>query len=168
MPWVLGRPLEHFAQVLDFGVDGAGDERGLAADGDRERVERVVDRAHRRALGLFAERRRGRVLALREAVDAVVEQDDVDVDVAADGVHQVVAADREAVAVARDDPDVQIGPHRLQARGHGRRAAVDGVHAVRVHVVREPAGAADAGDEHDLLAGMPRAGITFFIWARIE
>ena len=103
---VLGGPLEHFAQVLDLGVDRAGDERGFAADRDRERMERVVDRAHRRALGLLAERRRGRVLALGEAVDAVVEQDDVDIEVAADGVHQVIAADREAVAVAGDDPDV--------------------------------------------------------------
>ena len=135
-----------------FGVDRAGDERRLAADGDRQRMERVVDRAHRRALGLLAQRRGGRVLALGEAVDAVVEQDDVDVEVAADGVHQVVAADRQAVAVAGDDPHVQVGPHRLEARGHGRRAAVDRVHAVGVHVVREAAGAADAGDEHDLLA----------------
>src|SRR5699024_6273455 len=36
--------------------------------------------------------------------------------------------------------------------GDGRRAAVDGVHAVGVEVVREAAGAADAGDEGDVLA----------------
>ena len=47
---------------------------------------------------------------------------------------------------------LQIGPHRLEAGRDGRRAAVDRVHAVRVHVVREAAGAADARDEHDLLA----------------
>ena len=130
----------------------AGHERRLAADGDRQRMERVVDRAHRRALGLLAERRRGRILALGEAVNAVVEQHDVDIEVAADGVHQVVAADRQAVAVAGDDPHVQIGPHRLQPGRHRRGPAVDRVHAVRVHVVREAARAADAGDEHDLLA----------------
>ena len=121
-------------------------------------MERVVDRAHRRALGLLAQRRGGRVLALGEAVDAVVEQDDVDVEVAADGVHQVVAADREAVAVAGDDPDLQIGPHGLEAGRHRRGPAVDRVHAVGVHVVREAARAADAGDEHDLLAGDAEGG----------
>ncbi len=44
------------------------------------------------------------------------------------------------------------GRDGLQARGHGRGAAVDRVDAVGVHVVRKAAGAADAGDEHDLLA----------------
>ena len=67
-------------------------------------------------LVLLAQRRRGRILALGQAVNAVVEQDDVDIEVAADGVHQVIAADRQAVAVARDDPHVQIGPHGFQAR----------------------------------------------------
>ena len=104
-------------------------------------------------LVILAQRRRGRVLALGQAVDPVVEQDDLEIEVAADGVHQVVAADRQAVAVAGDDPDLQVGPHALQAGGDGRRPAVDAVDAVGVHVVRKPAGAADAGDEHDLLAG---------------
>ena len=40
--------------------------------------------------------RGGRVLALGQAVDAVVEQDDLEVHVAADGVHEVVAADARA------------------------------------------------------------------------
>ena len=50
-----------------------------------------------------------RILALGQAVDLVVEQDDLQVDVAADGVDQVVAADRQAVAVAGDDPDLRSG-----------------------------------------------------------
>ena len=82
----------------------AGHERRFAADGDRKRMKRIVDRAHRRALGHLAQRRRRRVLALGQAVDPVVEQHDVQVQVAADGVHQVVAADRQPVAVAGDDP----------------------------------------------------------------
>ena len=47
---------------------------------------------------------------------------------------------------------LQVRPHRLEPRRHRRRPAVDRVHAVRVHVVRKAAGAADARDEHDLLA----------------
>ncbi len=131
-------------------VDRAGHERRLAADGDRQRMERIVDRAGRRALGHLAQRRGGRILPLGQAVNAVVEQHDVDVEVAADAVHQVIAADRQPVAVAGDDPHRQIGPAGFQARGHGRRPAVDRVDAVGVHVIGKPAGAADAGDEHHL------------------
>ena len=115
-------------------------------------------RALRARLGARAEPRGRRILALGQAVDLVVEQDDLQIDVAADGVDQVVAADGQAVAVAGDDPDVQVGPGQLQAGGEGRRPAVDGVEAVGVHVVGEAAGAADAGDEHDLLARHAEAG----------
>ena len=63
---------------------------------------------------------------------------------------QVVAADLQSVAVAGDDPHREVGPHRLQPRGHGRGPAVDRVDAVGVHVIREAAGAADPGDEDQL------------------
>ena len=124
--------------------------------------ERVVDRAHRRALGLLAQRAGRRVLALGQAVNVVVEQDDVQVEVAANGVHQVVAADRQAVAVAGDDPHLQVGPGHLQTGRHGRGPAVDGVEAVGVHVIREAARTADARDEHDLFrAGCPASAALF-------
>ena len=61
---------------------------------------------------------------------------------------QVIAADREHVAVTADHPHVQIGPRHRQTGGDRRRSAVDAVHAVGVHVVREPGSAADARDEH--------------------
>src|SRR5262249_164555 len=102
---VLGGALERFAEVLDVDIDATGDEGGFTANGERQRMERVVNGARRRAGCLFAERRSRRVLALGETVDTVVEQHDVDVEIAADGVHQMVSADREAVAIARDDPD---------------------------------------------------------------
>ena len=85
MPAVLGRPLQHHAEVLGVHIDGAGDEGRLAADGHGEDVQRVVDRAHGRALGHLPQRRSRRVLPLGQPVDAVVEQDDVDVQVAAEG-----------------------------------------------------------------------------------
>ena len=124
---------------------------GLGAEGHGERVERRVDRAHRRRLGDLAELGGGRVLALGQAVDPVVEQQDRQVDVAAQGVDQVVAADRQAVAVAGDDPHVEVGAGDGDAGGDRRGATVDRVHPVGVHVVREAARAADAGDEHRVL-----------------
>jgi hypothetical protein len=67
-------------------------------------------------------------------------------------VDEVVAADGQGVAVAGDDPDRQVGAGHGQAGGDGRGAAVDGVHAVGVEVVREAARAADPGHEHGVLA----------------
>ena len=112
----------------------------------------VVDGAHWRALGDLPHRRGGRVLAFGQAVDAIVEQHEVEVHIAPDGVHQVVTADRQRIAVARDDPYAQVGPGCLHSGCHRGRAAMDRMDAVGVHVIRKPARAADAGDEHDLLA----------------
>ena len=109
-------------------------------------------RAERRALGDLADLGRRRVLALGQPVDAVVEQQDRQVDVAAQGVDQVVAADRQPVAVAGDHPHVEVGPGHGDAGGDGRRAAVDAVHAVGVHVVREAAASSRCPtDEHGVL-----------------
>ncbi len=90
---VAGGGVDDRAEVLHVDVDGARDEGRLGRDGERGGVDRVVDHAHRRGLGLLAELAGRAVLPLRQAVDAVVEEDVVDVEVAADGVHEVVAAD---------------------------------------------------------------------------
>ena len=111
----------------------------------------VVERAERRGLGDLADLAGGRVLALGEPVDLVVEHDDLEAHVATQRVDQVVAADREHVAVAADDPHVEVGARQRDAGGHGRRTTVDRVHAVRVHVVREARRAPDAGHEHHVL-----------------
>src|SRR5690606_16068008 len=75
---------------------------------------------------------------------------DLAVQVAAQQVHRVVAADRHAVAVAGHQPDVELGIGELDAGGEGRGAAMDRVEAVALHIVRKPARAADARDEHGL------------------
>ena len=90
-----------------------------------------------------------RRLPLREPVDLVVEHQDLQRHVAAQRVDQVVAADRQRVAVAGHDPDREVVARGGEAGGERGRAAVDAVHPVRVHVVGEAAGAADAGHEHD-------------------
>ena len=122
-----------------------------AAERDRHRVERRVERAERRRLRDLADLARRRVLALGEPVDLVVEHDDLQVHVAAQRVDQVVAADREHVAVAADHPHVEVGAGERDAGGDRRRAAVDRVQAVGVHVVREARRAADARHEHEVL-----------------
>ena len=103
-PAMRGCPSQHFRDVLAVGVDRARDEARLGADGDAERVERLVDRACGRRARPLAARARRRVLALRQPVDLVVEEQDGDVHVAPQRVDEVVTADRQRVAVAGHDP----------------------------------------------------------------
>ena len=58
----------------------------------------------------------------------------------------MVAADGKGVAVAAENEHVQVRPGKRNAAGKRQRAAVDVMHAVRLHEIREPAGAADARD----------------------
>ena len=51
---------------------------------------------------------------------------------------------RQSIAIAGDDPHRAVGARGLQAGRDVQGAAVNAVHAVGVHVVREAAGAADA------------------------
>ena len=139
-----GRRPEHLGQVLAVGVDGPGHEGRLGAERQRDRVERVVQRTHRRRLGDLADLGGGGVLALGQTVDPVVEQQDGQVHVAAQHVDQVVAADGERVAVAGDHEHRSVLTRGRHAGGDRGRPAVDRVHAVGVHVVREPRRAADA------------------------
>src|SRR5215218_2431460 len=88
--------------MLAVRIDGPRHERGLGAKGQRNRVERVIQRAHRCRLGDLAELRSGGVLALRQPVDPIVEQQDCQVDVASQYVDQMVAADRQRVAITGD------------------------------------------------------------------
>ncbi len=145
---VIVRPLEHLHHVLAVHVVGAGDERRLGAQRQTQRVERLIHRSVGGRLGDLADLARRRVLTLGQAVDHVVEHQDREVDVATQRVQQVIAADRQHVAVAADHPHVEIGPSQGQPGGDGWRSAVDAVHAIGVHVVREPGGTPDAGHEH--------------------
>ena len=147
-PPVGGRLAQHLREVLAVVVHRPRDERRLRAEGQRDRIERVVHRAERGRLGDLALLRGWRVLALGQAVDLVVEQEDLQVHVPAEGVDQMVAADRQTVAVTGDDPHRQVGSSRRDARRERRRAPVDAVHAVRIHVVGEPARTPDPRDEH--------------------
>ena len=87
-------------------------------------LTRTVGRAHGRRLGHLAQLARRRVLALGQAVDPVVEEQDRDVHVPPQHVQQMVAADREAVAVAGDHEDLSSGrasfrPVATAGRGRG-------------------------------------------------
>ncbi len=155
---VVGGLPQDLGEVLAVGVDRAGHEGGLGAEREGDRVEGRVQGAHGGGLGDLARLAGGGVLALGQAVDPVVEEQDLQVDVAAQGVDEVVPADGQRVAVTGDDPDRQVAARGGQTGGDGGGPAVDGVHPVGVHVVREAGGAADAGDEDDVLPGQAEFG----------
>ena len=54
-PWCSAACAQHLGQPLLVRVDRARDERRLGAERDRQRVERMVERAHRRRLRHLAE-----------------------------------------------------------------------------------------------------------------
>src|ERR1700724_2918655 len=110
-------------QMLLEDVDAARDEGRAGAQGQRQGIERHVDRAEGGGLGALARLAGRRVLALGEAVDPVVEHQDLHPDVAAQDVDQVVAADRHRVAVAGSDPHLELRARQLEARRHGGGAA---------------------------------------------
>jgi hypothetical protein len=97
-------------------------------------------------------------LALGQAVDPVVEEQDFDIEVPANGMEKMIAADAQPVAVTGDDPDGQIGTGDLDPGGKGRRTPVNAVETVGVQVVGKPAGTADPGDKHELLPGDAQGG----------
>ena len=144
--------LQRVFQVLLENVDGARDEGGFRADRQRQRIERAIGGAERSGFGFLADFGGGRILALGQAVNFVVEHQHFEADVAAQHVNGVIAADGERIAVTGGHPDFEIGTRDFQAGGNGGRAAVNRVKAERVHVIREAAGAADAGNDHEFFA----------------
>ena len=106
-------PAKRVLHVLAVHVVGSGHEGGLSSEGHTDRIEWSSHQPNWRRLGHLSLLAGRRELALGQAVDLVVEQQDVQVDVAAQGVDQVVTPDGQHVAVPADHPDVQVGP------GHG-------------------------------------------------
>ena len=99
-PLVLVGSLQHLYAALGVGGYAASEESSAGAEAELCRAEGILYRAIGARLRDKASWRRGRILALGESVDAVVEQDDVDVDVSAVGMDEVVASDGQSVAVA--------------------------------------------------------------------
>src|SRR5450755_2777595 len=129
---------------------GARDKGGAARDQFFHGVDGLVDRALWVGLALEADGRSRRGLLLGQAIDEVVHDDVGQVDVLARAVVEMVAADAEAVAIAAEEEDVQVGPGQAHAAGERDGAPMDEVGAVAIDEIRKARGAADAGEGDDL------------------
>src|SRR5258707_14220050 len=70
----------------------------------------------------------------------------------------MIATNGKRVAVTRDHPDFEFRVGNLDTGGASWGAAVDGVKAEGVHVIRKAAGAADAGNDHEIFAAHAEFG----------
>ena len=141
------RGFEHGGQILVH-VDRPRNEAPAASERKRARTGRTIDRTEWRRGRAGADARGGRILPLGQAVNLVVEQQHLTIEVAPEQVHRVIATDRQRIAVAGDDPDVEVRIGQLHPCRHRRRATVDGVETVGLHVIGETRRTADAADEY--------------------
>jgi len=150
--------LQHAGQMVHQRVAGPGDETRTGAKREQGCIDGGVNGTVRRRRGACACIGGWRVLALGQAVDRIVEQQQVEVDVAAQRMQQMVAADRQEIAVAARHPDIQVRIGQFDAGCDGRGAAVDRVEAVGGDVVGQSCCTADTRDEDDLVRRAPDIG----------
>ena len=65
----------------------------------------------------------------------IVEENNIEVDITTHSVDEVVATDSEAVTITRDVPDSEVRTCGLQTGSNSQATAVDGMHAVSIHIV---------------------------------
>src|SRR5690606_33979772 len=111
---------------------------------------RTVHRAIRRRRAVGSYTRCRRILPLGQAVYLVVEQHDLAIQVTPQQVHRMVAANGKRIAVAGDDPYIEIGIGQLCTGRDRGRAAMDRVEPVCFHIIWETRGTADAADEDSI------------------
>ena len=144
------RTSEDFFHVLHLRGMRAGDEGGTAGEELLHRIDRTVDAASGVGLALETDGAGRAGLLLGQAIDEVIHDDVGELDVFAGGVVEVIAADGETVAVTAEDEDMHIRTAQRDAGGKRQGTAMNEMDAVRVHEIRETAGAADAGDADDV------------------
>jgi len=107
-------------------------------------IEVVLYIAVRRRRAEHAVRCHRRSLTARHPISIIVDDDGRNIDIAPRRVDKVVPADCGAVAVARDDDDLESRASELDARGKRDGAAMRGMERIEVEVADRAAGTADA------------------------
>ena len=129
---------------------GASKEVSACTKAEFRRAEGVLHCTIRTALADKAPGTGWRILTLGETVDTIVQENHIQVYVSAVGMYEVIAANGKAITVATYLPYGKAWVCHLATCCNGCGTAVYGVHAVGGHIVRQTAGATDAGDNCDV------------------
>src|SRR5207237_6528150 len=105
---VNGGVLQCVLQMRLEDVHGACDKGRFSANGQRDGIEWPIDGAKRRRFSLLIELGGGRVLTFRQAVDAVIEEENFEPDFAPQHMNSVIPADGKGIAVSGGDPYFQV------------------------------------------------------------
>jgi len=65
----------------------------------------------------------------------------------------MVAANAQRITVAGNYPYAQLRPCGLKTGGYGSGSSVNGMHAIRVHIIGKPRGTSYAGNNDDIFPG---------------
>ncbi len=107
---MLRGPTHHLLQMLGVGIDRSPNPRPFRRKGDTQRAKRSVDITKGRRFGSLAKFGGWRVLPFGQPVNLIIENDDRQIDIASHHMQEMVTADAQRITVARDNPNVQIGP----------------------------------------------------------
>ena len=70
---------------------------------------------------------------------------------------RMIPPDAETIPVTGDNPDAELGTAGLQPRSNSRGPAMDRMHAIGIHIIREPAATANPGYYNNVLPGYPQS-----------
>src|SRR3954471_6072124 len=97
----------------------------------------MINTSERCRLRDFIFFRSRRILALREAIDLVIKKKNIQVEIPAKQMDHVVTANAQTITVACYDPYAQVWSRCFQSACDSRRASMNGVHAIHIHIIGE-------------------------------
>src|SRR2546426_3203262 len=145
---VLNRPPDQVLEMPDVVGVPPRDEGVARGQREKDRVDALIDVRLREGLRLHPQLERGGGLSLRQAIDAVVEDNVSHIDVPPAGVDEVARAYPHPVTVSTCGDDLEFGVGELDSSGERQRPSVEGVHAVRPDEVGDLPGTAYPRDDY--------------------
>src|SRR5262245_14540556 len=149
-------PLDSGDEMLCICINSARHKRRLSTNRHAERIERMIGDPQRGRFDPLLSEFRGRgILSFGKPVDTVVKEHDLHIHIAPQDMQQVITPNTESITITRDYPYHEIGPARLEPCGNGGRTAMNGVEAIRMHIVGEAAGTPNARNKDYFLPWHP-------------
>ena len=90
-----------------------------------------------RCLGDGSETGCWRILALGQAINLVIEENDIDVDIPSDGMDEVVSTDSESITITTGLSYGKVRICDLDTCRNSSGTSVDTVEAISIHIIRK-------------------------------